>query len=383
MNHPIKLAYLLPGLKVGGLEKMVISLVSGLDRRKYYPAIVCFDTKGELAGEVEAQGIEVFLAKRRQGIDYFYALRLAKFLKKQNTDLLHAHNCTAFFYGTLAARLARIPIVYTEHDRDFPPERRIAWLNKILSLIVEQVITVSDLLKGCLIKYESFNANKIKTIHNGVDPTPFSLSLDRKKYIDELGLEDASPLIGIVARLDRLKNHKLLLDAMQDIANEIPTVKLLIIGDGPTRKNLEEQADRGGLQNNILFLGMRGDVSNLLLLIDLFVLCSLSEGMPLALIEAMAAGKPIVATNVGGVSEIVRNGINGILVEPTNPAFLAKAILQILKNKDILRTMGENGREVFKQKFTLHKMIKSYEGVYSHAAGRSRKCRLGNELWDF
>ncbi|HEC16059.1 MAG TPA: glycosyltransferase [Sedimenticola sp.] len=365
----VNVLHLIQGLDIGGLEIMVINLLKRLDRERYHSSVCCFDTLGSLAPRLTEKGIEVHLLKRNPGVDFSYIIRLAKFLRKQNTQILHLHNPTAFFYGAIAGKLAGTPgIIYTEHGRDFSSSKKVRFANRMLSRLVDKVVTVADFGKRFLVEEEGIAGNRITTIHNGIDGARFGLAADELELRSALGLKEDQVVIGIVARLDPIKNHAVLLKAMQQVVAARPSSVLLVIGDGPLRGDLESQTKALGLEANVRFLGARQDVPDLLHLLDLFVLCSRSEGLSLTLIEACAAARPIIATDVGGNSEVVEHGVNGLIVPSGQPEALAKAMMELLDDADKARRMGASGRQKFEREFTLDAMVQAYERLYASRA---------------
>jgi glycosyltransferase involved in cell wall biosynthesis len=204
----------------------------------------------------------------------------------------------------------------------------------------------------------------ITIIYNGIDGDEFTREFDRAEIIEELDISPDAKIIGIVARLDSIKNHRCLIKAMKKVAARFPDALLLVIGDGPLRTELEELVSFVRLNNNIKFLGTRNDIPRLLSVLDIFVLCSLSEGLPLTILEAMAAGKPIVATDVGGIPEIIKDGIDGIIIPSDDSDRLAEAISELLRDKRKRHEMGAKARMKFEEKFTIQTMVKSYEELY-------------------
>jgi sugar transferase (PEP-CTERM/EpsH1 system associated) len=361
----INVLHLIQGLEIGGLEIMVVSLLERLDRSRYRPSICCYDSLGSLSQGLSEKGIGVHLLKRRPGIDYFYPFKLARYLKKSKTKILHLHNPTALFYGTLAGKIARTPcIIYTEHGRDFSSSIKVRITNGLLCKMLDRVVAVAECGKKYLVEHEGVNERKIFKIYNGIDSQKFGRTHSGKLIRSGLGLHDDQPVIGIVARLDAIKNHTCFIRAMKIIATRLPEAVLLIIGDGLLRTELESLTANLQLQDHIKFLGARSDIAELLSMLDVFVLSSLSEGLSLTLIEACAAAKPIVATDVGGNPEIVEHESNGLLVPSDQPEDLAKAILEILSHEVKARLMGEKGRKKFEEEFTLDVMVKKYEDLY-------------------
>jgi sugar transferase (PEP-CTERM/EpsH1 system associated) len=362
--RPIRVLHLIQGLEVGGLENIVVSLLKGLCRERYQPSICCYDSLGSLTQSLDGT-INIHYLKRKAGIDYMYPFKLASILKRENAQILHLHNSTAFFYGVIAGKIARVPaIVYTEHARDVFPNLKVRITDKILSFFTDRVTVVADYLKNNLIKYEWFNPSKIMTIYNGIDDSKFGIKSDSAEIKRELGIFRFNRIIGIVARLDPIKNHKNLIAAMQNVIKEFPDTVLLTIGDGPFKDELKSFVMECKLEKHIMFLGTRDDIPRLLSIIDVFVICSSSEGLPLTLLEAMAAGKPIVATYVGGIPEIIEHDIDGLLIPPHNTEALSDAIMKLLRNTEKARLLGIMAKRKFEKNFSLSLMVKKYEEVY-------------------
>ncbi|MCK4622637.1 MAG: GT4 family glycosyltransferase PelF [Desulfuromonadales bacterium] len=361
----INVLHLIQGLEIGGLEIMAENLVKGLDPSIYRPSICCFDSMGVLAEDLGAKGIDIHLLKRNPGVDYYYPFRLARLLRANQTDILHLHNPTAFFYGTLAGKIANTPkIIYTEHGRDFSASFKVKISNRILAKMVDRIVVVADHGKKYLVEQEGVNGEKIERIYNGIDHERFGVSQKTEVVRRNLGLVNDQPVLGIVARLDPIKNHSCLIKAMKMVVKEQPTAILLVVGDGQQRSELENLTQILSLQNNVRFLGTRSDIPELLSALNVFVLPSFSEGLSLTLVEACASGIPIVATDVGGNKEVVLHDQNGLLVPSDHPEALGRAILRVLADGDKAQTMGKRGRQIFEESFTLKAMVKKYENLY-------------------
>lgn len=360
----INVLHLIQGLEFGGLENITLSLLENLDKDIYTTSICCFDTLGNLTNRINGN-IKVHFLKRKHGIDYFYPFKLARLLKKQQIQILHLHNSTAFFYGVIAGKLAGIPaIVYTEHARDVFPNLKVRIADKLLSFLTDRIIVVAEYLKENLIDYEKFDEHKISVIYNGIDPAEFNIKTDHIKKRKELNLDGNSPVIGIVARLDPIKNHVFLIKAMKHVIGKFPKAVLLIVGDGPIHSELKSLVKHYMLDKNVRFLGTRTDVPEIMSVIDVFVLCSKSEGLSVTLLEAMAAGKPVVATSVGGNPELIEHDINGLLVESDDEEELSKALIELLTDKSKSLKLGEAAKKKIVENFTLNNMVRKYEKIY-------------------
>lgn len=364
----LKLVHFLQGLDTGGMEIMVVQLLEGLDPARFQAQVITYDTLGPLAIRLGLAGIPCHLLKRRPGVDLRYILRLARALARIRPDILHLHNPTAFFYGTLAGRLARVPrIYYTEHGRDFASSSRNRFLHRLLGRMVDRVIVVAEAGRTVLCA-EGVPDARILTIHNGIDAGRFLIGEDRWGMRARLGLTREQPMIGIIARLDPIKNHASLLRAMVRVRATHPEAMLLIIGDGPLREELQRLARELRLDACVHFLGNRDDVPELLSALDVLVLCSHSEGLSLTLLEECAAGKATVATSVGGNGEIIEDGENGLLVPLGDDTALADAITRLLSDPERARTLGQAARHKFLREFTLQRMVARYVALYESGA---------------
>lgn len=356
--------HLIQGLDVGGLEYMVVALLNRLDRKEFLPSVCCFDTLGGLQEKL-SKDTKIVLLKRKPGVDFRYPFKLASLLKKNSIDILHLHNSTAFFYGVLAGKIAGLNrIIYTEHARDVAPNIKVRIMDKILSHMTYRIVVVAEFLKRNLVQREWMDPANITVIYNGIDGDKFTRDYDREEVFRELTISPQSKIIGIVARLDPIKNHQCLIRAMKTVLDNYQDAVLLVIGDGPLRHELEELVAAEKLGKNILFLGTRNDIPRLLSVLDIFVLCSLSEGLPLTILEAMAAGKPIVATDVGGIPEVIQEGIEGIIIPSDNENRLAEVIIDLLRDEKKRLDMGERARRKFMEKFTIETMVQRYEALY-------------------
>ncbi len=365
---PLRVVHLLQGLEVGGLEIMVAHLLEGLDPCRFQSQVIGYDTLGPLAYRLGMSGIPAFLLKRQPGVDLRYIPRLARHLARIRPDILHLHNPTAFFYGTLAGKLARVPrIIYTEHGRDWASSKRNKYLHRVLGRLVNRIVVVSESGRAVL-QAEGVPGWRIATIHNGIDAARFLIGEDRWGMRARLGFDCEQRLLGIVARLDPIKNHASLLRAMPQVIQAYPDATLLIVGDGPLRADLERQASELGLGRHVRFLGTRDDVPELLVALDVVVLCSFSEGLSLTLLEEGAAGLPAVATSVGGNPEIVEDGQTGLLVPVGDEEALARAIISLLADPERAHAIGQAARLQFMREFTLARMVSCYAALYEGSA---------------
>jgi glycosyltransferase involved in cell wall biosynthesis len=353
-------------LGVGGLPQVVVNLCKATDKSLFDISVLCLRDLGEFASEIEKMGIPVFLLpQRKNNIDYFAFLKVAKLLRREKIDVIHTHNTQPFIDGTIGALMSGVKtIVHTEHGRTFPDKRRYMFAEWLMSHFAVKVVGVSENTSQNLIKYERISPKKVITIINGVTGAQFDINIDKEKKMKELGIKSEGPILGVGARLVKLKGISFLLQAMPAIVEIFPSINLIIAGGGDYENTLKKEVQTLGIQKNTLFVGPRLDFPELLKLFDLFILPSLSEGLPMALLEAMAAGCPIIATNVGGIPMAIKHGENGSLIEPGNAHVLSSEIIKLLHDNELRNSYVKKGREVFMKNFSADVMIEKYQRLY-------------------
>ena len=364
--NKIKLMQITHDLSIGGLQQVVVKICRTIDRERFDVSVLCLRNLGEFVPEVEKLGIEVILLPQKQsGVDYLSFLKVAKILREKKIDVIHTHNTQPLIDGTLGALLAGVrTIVHTDHSREFPDKRRYMFAEWLLSHFVYKMVGVSTPTSQDLIKYERISPRKIATVLNGIDGSQFDITVDRQKKRMELGIAGKGPVIGLGVRLSRQKGITYLLQAMPEIIKRYPDITLVIAGKGDCEEDLKREAADLGIEKNTLFIGLRLDMSEVLKVLDLYVLPSLWEGLPIVLLEAMAVGCPIVATNVGGNHMAIAHGENGSLVESKNPKALATEIIRVLGDEQLRRRYAKRGLELFTTNFTAEAMTTRYEKLY-------------------
>jgi len=353
-------------LAVGGLQQVVVNLARSIDRNIFDVSVLCLRSTGEFCAELEQEDVEVILLPQKEGgVDYFSFLKVGRILKEKHIDVIHTHNTQPFIDGTLGALMAGVKtIIHTDHARDFPDKKRYMFAEWFASNFAYKVVGVSEHTSKNLRKYEHISARKIETIPNGVYGKRFAPSIDIIEKKKELGIAENHSVLGVTARLSEQKGVSYLLQAFKKVSLKFPNTVLLIVGDGPLRKELEDESQSLGLTKKVKFLGIRLDIPELLKVFDLYVLPSLWEGLPMAILEAMAARCPIVATDVGGVHIAIKHGFNGSLVESENVDALAGEIIKVLLSNDLMVKYQENGMVVFQEQFSAEIMTRQYELLY-------------------
>ena len=293
--------------------------------------------------------------------------RLRRLIQQERFDIVHTHLLHADLYGTLAAKWAGVrDIISSKHNDDaFRHYKPIQWLNAILTRWHTRIIVISDWIGKFNYEVEGLPAEKIVRIHYGVQPETIRCHADPHFIRKEFALPAEVPIIGTIGRLTAQKGQIYLLQAVRQVAAEFPEVRLVLVGNGELRSELESQAYQLGIASNVIFTGYRADALKLLSGFDLFVFPSLWEGFGLVLLEAMALEKAIVASNVSAIPESVQNGKTGLLVPPKEAQALAKALVTLLGDPQLSRTMGKAGFQRLQTHFTVEKMVRETESLYN------------------
>ncbi|MDI1477030.1 glycosyltransferase [Polyangium sp. y55x31] len=364
-----RVAHVVLGLRAGGLERVVLDLVQGMDRSRFDPMVIALDEPGELAPRLAPMDVPLRLLQRGQGLDPSVIGELVDLFGREGIDLVHTHNPRPHVHGALAALAARRVtgkrprVVHTKHGRNYPDDLGRVLANRMASALSDRIVAVSDDARRVALEIEHGSARRLVTIRNGVDTRAYKPG-DAERARRALDVPAGVLHVGCVARLSAEKDHATLILAFARVRTSHPGARLTLVGEGPERASLEALVKKFGLQGAVHFLGHRDDVAALLPGFDLFALASRTEGTSLTLLEAAAAGVPIVATRVGGNPEIVADGETGLLVPASEPAMLADAIGSLWARPDRAR-MGEAGRALVEARYGMGKMISAYETLYA------------------
>jgi glycosyltransferase involved in cell wall biosynthesis len=353
------------GMGIGGMERMIMDLCRYTDPSKFRFTVLCLSVRGPLADQLEAEGVPVIYCENQTRIGkYLRGLELGRILKEQQADILHTHNTTAFIDGLIGARIAGVPVmVHTDHCKNYPIEWRWTVAENLASRFVDRVVAVSHHTKDELIRYEKIADSKVSVIHNGINPR-LTRSGSLEAIRQELGLRAGQLVVGTIGRLEPQKGLDLFLDAIPSVARDCPDVRFLIVGGGSLEQELKAQAARLGITDRVIFTGWRNDAIDVMQLLDCFVSTSNFEGLPMVMLEAMAFAKPLVATGVGGVPEIVETGFNGVTIDGRDPAVLASALTRVIRDDVFRKRLGQNSRARYEERFTAQVMAASYQQIY-------------------
>lgn len=359
----------LHGLGVGGAEVLAVRLAERLKDSTRF-VFVCLDELGTLGDSLRDEGLPVHVLHRRPGLDWSCVRRFRAILRTERVDMIHAHQHAPFFYSALS-RLGRSapPILFTEHGRHHPDhpglKRRLA--NRLLLRPRDRIVAVGEAVRSALIHNEGLPAHRVSVAYNGIPIDRFDRTFSTEERAEarrEMGVELDNLLLIQVARLDYLKDHATALRVLRRLADRAPEARLALVGEGPEESAIRALIVELGLEGRVRALGLRKDVPRLLAAADVALLTSVSEGIPLTLIEAMAAGLPVVSTNVGGVAEVVVDRLTGLLAPSGDDDALAEAVASLADDPEARRRMGALGRERARELFSDSRMHDEYHTHY-------------------
>ena len=383
----IKVLMLINNLGTAGAENLLLSIARNIDRDRFEMSVCYIEDDDSLAKDFERLGVEVIGLRTKRKPDIKALSGLYRVFRERDIDILHTHLPYAGSLGRVVGRLAGVPkIISTQHNVAGAFHKATLIADKLTLPLTDVVTAVSEPVEESFFgKSHPFSLDLLEkgiktfTIYNGVDLSLIDRAIERTnpgKKREELGLGIDDPVVGIVARFVAWKGHRDLIKAMAIVVNQWPEAKLLIVGWGVLENELRGLVSGLHLQGNVIFAGRRKDVYELLPIMDLFVLPYRYEGLfkgggvGIAIMEAMAAGRPVITTNVPGISSAVFNGQTGIVVPQGNPAALAEAILELLGNPQKARRLGEAGRRLIEENFTIQRTVAQYEALYEALASQ-------------
>jgi glycosyltransferase involved in cell wall biosynthesis len=369
----MRIVQLVNNLEVGGTERLVVDLASSLHARGHEVSIVCLRAGRALAPIVEKVGIEVFSLNKPEGPRPGVLFDFMRYLKKRRVDVVHSHNPLVHHYAVLAGRLARVPvIVNTIHGIGNISEKvgLKERLYRISCLMSSRVVAVCPMALRTFAAGSVIPRSKLMAINNGI-PLESFVGIQREE-------RHAGFTFGTVGRLVPVKDHRTLLRAFKDVVSQRADSRLEVLGDGPLRAELEAYAADLGIASAVRFHGYSSDVAGFLATIDAFILCSVSEGLPLGVLEAMATALPIVGTDVGGMRDLLEGGHCGWVVPPSNASELARALLSAAATTAVeRRDMGLRARQHVTLDYSQSRMTEEYERLFVELLGRQGRSETG------
>ena len=363
-DRQISVCHLLPELPAHGAEQLLLDIARKTDRNRVALSVCLISGLGPLVKDFEALGIPVTYIPKRSRKDLSVVLRLADFFRKKRFDIVHTHLFTADLWGRLAGVIARVPIVSTSHTTSDPNVGRIGrFLDRALDRKNNAVICVSEAVRRYRISGAGFDPKKLHLIENGIDLDRFEATVSRDEVLKRVGVDAKRRWIAIVGRMVPLKGHRFLIEALSMISKDFPDAGILVVGEGEDEEELRTLVERRGLSDRVVFLGLRRDVPEILRAVEILAMPSSREGLPIVLLEAMAASLPVVVTRVGGIPEVVTEEKSGLFVSQ-DPDSIAAALRRLLSDPDLARRLGREGRRLIEERYDIRTVARRYEELY-------------------
>ncbi len=356
--------------RYGGKDAVVFTLLRRLGRGgEFDVAVVCF--RRELVyREFVREDIPVHVLRMYWTFDLSAVMRLASVAQENHADLIHTHDNKSHFLGRIAGRMLGLPVVSTFHGQtkfglelNLFKRKLYHWLVRKTDGLVTHFIAVSSELRHELLR-RGVDPRHVTRIPNGIDADEFAREAACGPSRDDAGIPNDAFVIGVVGRLSREKGHQHFFNAVAPVCREWPSVRCVIVGDGPLRKSLSAEVDRLGIRSQVMFMGFRRDIAGMYSLMDMVVLPSLGEGLPVTLLEAMALGKPTVASSVGGVPEVIQDGCQGLVVPPGEPGSLRAAMERILTDRELRGRLGQSAAARVRSEFGAERLVEQTCEVY-------------------
>jgi glycosyltransferase involved in cell wall biosynthesis len=359
--NKIKVLYLLEDFGIGGLERIVEATFNGLSRKRFAPSIWCIAGGGELAETFVRKGKNLRLLNLKTYHNPFNILRLCLLIKKDRFHIVHTHGYFASTMGRISAYLAGTPVIISHvHTTYWDFSKRHLWVERLLSRVTDRILCCSNAVRDFVIVNERIDPRKVITVYNGIQGKEEN---SRVSGEDSSGRTETS--IVTTGSLVGNKGHRYLIEALSKVAKQDSGITLTIMGDGPLKGRLEDYAQQLGIGGQTNFLGLVDDVQPILRKADLFVLPSIErEGLGLGIIEAMSQGKPVIGTDIGGIPELIEDGVNGYLVKPRDADGLAAKLKVLIDDKAQRVRMGVEGRRRFEETFDAAIMLQQIEHLY-------------------
>lgn len=352
-----------------GAETIILTIVEHIDKNRFNPIIVIFKDENDeippLALEAKKRQISVALIILRGKFDFFGMLKLRRLILKNSIDIVHSHEYKSDLICFLATRFTSVKLIVTTHGWVFVDFKVKFYeiLDAVIIRFFDKIVSVSEAMKRELLKAK-IPSSKITVIETALDSSYLQTKSDSAALKKELNLNPDTTLIGTIGRISLERGHIYFLRAAKEILKDFPNSAFLIVGDGQLKENLVSESRKMGINNKVFFLGFREDIANILFGIDIFVSSSFRESFGIAVVEAMVAGKPVIATKVGIAPEIIKNGETGILIDPKNPNAIYKAVVTLLTNQELRKKIGGLAKQAVAHRFSYQRMVSSYEQTY-------------------
>lgn len=372
MNRKVNILQYIETSGPGGAETVLVNIAHHLNRDRFRPSVIVHQSDW-LHEQLKKADIPTRVIPCQRSWDIGFLRQFIRACREQQIDLIHSHLYGASLYACLAGFILRVPVIATFHNELLLPGSPVRFMrlkNVLIRHLASKIVLVADFMKGDYVIKGKYPPEKLVTVYNGIEFAPLDSSDHSNELRRELSLEQTDLLVGHVANFRAPKGHRYLIEAAALVCSGEPRARFLLVGDfgdGAIKAEVDKIIADNNLEDKIILTGFRSDAGQLLQIMDVFVLPSISEGHPLSVVEAMVAGKPVVATNVGGLPEIVKSEETGFLVEPRDVAGLAEKVSLLLNDEQLRVKMGSRGRELATSRFSLTAMMSEYEKLYEEA----------------
>jgi glycosyltransferase involved in cell wall biosynthesis len=374
LTPPLKVLHVIHSSALSGPQRHLFDIAKAIDKDRFHIEVACPD--GWLSKELEKNKIMTHQVELKDGFSIRSLLSLYNIVRRRKYDIIHAHMGRTGLYARLVGAMTGVPVIITEHlvahDHSWiknPLKRRLHLMGHVLSnRMATLIIAVSKEARDSYIERQGISPRKVITIHNFVDTDIVATEEEAGELRRKLGINKESIVVGFLGRLDWRKGLKTIVDAAEGLKG----VKFLIVGGGNAREGLIDEIRRKGMDQNFILTGVRQDVPQLMKAMDIFVFPTEAgyESFGIVVIEAMAAGTPVIVSDIEPLREIIINGENGILIPWKDPGALRSAILRLINDKDLMKRLGEEGRKTVLKRFSLRKAIREIEKVYEGIINR-------------
>jgi len=362
----LKILHLTYDMRIGGTEQVIKNLVDNTDAMLFDSSVLCIESPlGPFATDLINTGIVVTAFSRSPGFDRKLIRLIRSYLKDNNIDILHCHQYTPWVYGVLAAFMTATKVIFTEHGRFYPDSS--TWKRKLvnpwLHRITNRTTAISEATQHALAKYENLPIADVQVIYNGISPLEIDENI-AKRLRNQLGIDEDTLCLGTVARFDPIKNHSMMLYAFRQVLNHGIKAKLVIVGDGEMRSEINRIISEQKMEQDVILTGYQADARHYLALMDIYLLSSLSEGTSMTLLEAMSISKPCVVTDAGGNPEIIIDKLNGLVTPNDDADAFAEAIIRLADDEELRCGMAKESLSRYKNKFSATSMCNQFKKLY-------------------
>ena len=373
------LLYVFDNMEFGGGERVFAQIINRLSDKKYKIIVACLPT-GTFIEKIKGSKAQIKSFDMRNRFNPGVILQLSSLIRKERVDIVHSQGARADFFARIAAKLAGAPNVVSTvpmpvEGFDVNPIKKLIYMafNRFSECFVDRFIVVSDALEKMMIEKHRIAPQRIVKIYNGIETDEYCIPDEeivrrRSSFRTKANIGEDVAVIGVIGRLVWQKGFEYFIASIPEVLKEFKEAWFLVVGEGELEDDLKVKSKKLKLEDKIIFTGFLSDIKDVLASIDILVIPSLREGMPVVLLEAMAMKKPIVATNIEGIMEILENGVSGLLVPPRDTEALAEAVIDLLKHQDKANQMGMAARRVVEERFGVDTMVQQVRKVYEELA---------------